>query len=130
MLGHVLQRLQRAEVDGALRVLRVAADLIRLDLHRYRAPGRLRVQGHDQAAFGQQRRVDAAGQGAQVVQRRAELCLQVGDRLPEEVWVVGRFGQQAELDGQRDQLLLRAVVQVPLDLAPFCILGFHQPAPG
>ena len=44
--------------------------------------------------------------------------------------VVGRFGQQAELDGQRDQLLLGAVVQVPLDPAAFGVLGLGQPAPG
>ena len=49
---------------------------------------------------------------------------------PDQVRVVGRFGQQAELDGQRDQLLLGAVVQVPLDPAAFGVLGPGQPAPG
>ena len=44
--------------------------------------------------------------------------------------LAGRFGQQAELDGEHDQLLLGAVVQVPLDPAAFGVLGLNQPAPG
>ena len=43
VLGHVLQRLERAEVDGALGVLRVPADLVRLECDRHRAAGRPRV---------------------------------------------------------------------------------------
>jgi hypothetical protein len=55
----------------------------RLEHDRHRAPVRLRPQRHDQALVGQQRRVDAARQRAQVVKRGAELRLQVGDGLPD-----------------------------------------------
>ena len=36
--------------------------------------------------------------------------------------------EQAELHAQRDELLLGAVVQVPLDPLPLVVLGLHQPA--
>ena len=51
------------------------------------------------------------------------------DGLPDRLGILGLVRQQAKLDGQRDELLLRAVVQVPLDLAPLGILGLDQPAP-
>ena len=36
---------------------------------------------------------------------------------------------QSELDAERDELLLRAVVDVPLELAPLVVLRGHQPLP-
>jgi hypothetical protein len=38
--------------------------------------------------------------------------------------------EQAELDGQGDELLLRPVVQVAFDLPPFGVLCFYEPAAG
>src|SRR6185437_11713900 len=105
-------------------------DLAGLDDDGYGAAGGLRAQRRDQALLGQQRRVDTAGQRAQVLQRRAELRLEVRDGRPDLVRVTGQLGEQAELDGQRDELLLGAVVQVPLDPAAFGVLGPDQPAPG
>jgi hypothetical protein len=44
--------------------------------------------------------------------------------------VAGGFLQQPELDGERDELLLRPVVQDPLDLPLIGVLRFHQPTAG
>ena len=49
--------------------------------------------------------------------------------LPDFGGVVCGVFQQGELDGERDELLLGAVVQVPLDPLPFGVLGLDQPPP-
>ena len=49
--------------------------------------------------------------------------------LPDLAGVLGRVLQQAELDRERDELLLGAVVQVALDPLPLLILGLDQPPP-
>ena len=54
--------------------------------------------------------------------------LEHGRDLPDGAGVVGGVFQQAELDPQGDELLLRPVVQVPLDLPPFGVLRLDQPA--
>ena len=101
----------------------VAPDAVRLDQHRQGRLADLGVQGRDETLFGQQRRVDAAGQVPQVVERGGEPVLEHGRDLPDRGGVLGGVFQQAELDLQGDELLLGAVVQVPLDLPPFGVLA-------
>ena len=49
--------------------------------------------------------------------------------LPDLAGVPGRILQQAELNHERDELLLGAVMQVALDPLPLLILRPHQPKP-
>jgi hypothetical protein len=107
--------------------LRVPAYAVRLDRDRQRRLAHLAAQRRGGALFGQQRRVDAAGQVAQVVQRRLQGFLEQRCDRPDPAGILGRFLQQAEPDGQRDELLLRPVVQIPLDPPPLRVLRFHQP---
>ena len=54
---------------------------------------------------------------------------QLASQLPDLGRVVGGSVEQAELDAERDELLLGAVVQVPLDPLPLVVLGLHEPSP-
>jgi hypothetical protein len=85
------------------------------------------LQGRDNALLGQQRRIDTAGQVPEIVERGAEPVLEHGRDLPDRGGVLSGVFQQAELDLQGDELLLRAVVQVPLDLPPLGVLRLDQP---
>jgi hypothetical protein len=38
--------------------------------------------------------------------------------------------RNAQLDGQRHELVLRSVMNIPLDSAPFVVWGRHQALPG
>ena len=69
VLGDVLQGLERAEVHGRLDVLRVALNAVGLNRDRHRGLARLGLQGEHEALVGEQRRVDAPGQGPQVIER-------------------------------------------------------------
>ena len=60
---------------------------------------------------------------------RSPAC-QLAGGLPDPGRVIGDRVQQAQLDPQRDELLLGAVVQVPLDPLPLGVLGLDQPSPG
>src|SRR5689334_4521790 len=124
---HVLQRLQDAEVGSGFGVPPVAADPVRLDQDRKRGPAGLRPHGCSQPLFGQQRRVDPAGQGAQVIQCRVQAVPELAGELPDLGGVVRGVVQHGELDHERDELLLGAVVQVPFDPLPFLVLGPDQP---
>ena len=116
--GDVLQGLQDAEVRGGLGLPRVAPDAVGLDLDGKRSLARLRVQGGAEPLVGQQRRVDPAGQGAQVIEGGVQPGPELAGDLPDLTGVVGGVLQQGELDVERDELLLGAVVQVPLDPLP------------
>ena len=130
VLGHVLQRLQDAEVRGGLGVAPVAPDSVRLDQDRKRGPAGLGRHRGRQSLVGQQRRVDTAGQGPQVVQGRVQPGPELAGHLPDLTGVIGGVVEQPELDVERDQLLLGAVVQVPLDPLALGVLRFHQPSSG
>jgi hypothetical protein len=90
----------------------------------------LGLQCRDQALVGQQRRVDATGQITQIVERGAYAALHRGHELPDGRGVVGGFLQQTEVNRERDELLLRPVVQVPLNLPSLGVLRFHQAPAG
>ena len=85
------------------------------------------LAGRHQSLVGQQRRVDPAGQSAQVIERRVQPGAELACHLPDLGGVLGGVFQQGELDGERDELLLGAVVQVALDPLPLLVLGVDQP---
>ena len=77
-----------------------------------------RRQGGVEAPVGEDRRVDAAGEVAQLDQRLLGLAVGVVDQGPGRVGVgVELLLGPAQVHGQGDQSLLRAVVQVALDAA-------------
>ena len=127
MLGGVLQRLEAAEVHRRLHLGRVAADAVGVDAHGERAPVGGRPQRLGQPGVHEQRRVDAVGQVAQlldgVLHRVAERVEHLGGRLR----VVGEdvLGEpQVHREGH--EVLLGAVVEVALDLAALGVAGGHD----
>jgi hypothetical protein len=85
----------------------------------------------DQAALGQQRRVDPASQIVQVLHRLRRVSAELGEQLALGLLVDAyqRLGQ-GQLDCHRHELLLHAVVDVSFDPAAFLVLGRHKPLPG
>jgi hypothetical protein len=86
----VLQGFQDAEVHGGLGVARVAPDAVGLDLDGQRSPAGLRSQGWPEALVGEQRRVDPAGQGPQVIECRVQPGPELAGHLPDLAGVPGR----------------------------------------
>ncbi len=87
----------------------------------------MRLERGDQPLVRQQRGVDTSREIAEVVQRSARFDLQ----LLEHLLRLGRISLNQLLretlpDLERDQLLLRAVVDVALELATLSILGSDQ----
>jgi len=75
--------------------------------------------------------VDAAGDLAQLVDHPVELVGDPAD-LHLEIGDVGRLGglDQAQLEAQRDQSLLDAVMQIALNPAPGLVVVGGDPGPG
>ena len=128
VLRGVLQRLEHAEVDGGLELLRVTADSVGLDPHRHRCLPRLRLHGGREALVGKERRVDPAREVPQGLERVAQPALEIAKqlqlllRLPAD-----EGGREPRLDGEGDELLLRAVVQVALQAPSLLVLSRDQP---
>ena len=94
-----------------------------------RAPGEC-AQCGAQPALGQGRRVDAAGESSQVVEHAAQLTgdvLDLGAGLGRKG---GHLDHHAQSQHQRDEELLRAVVQVALDPSPGLVRRRHEPRAG
>ena len=122
VLARVLQRLEAAEVDRGLDLLRVAADRRRpsTSVGSTRAVRRPRRSASAQAAVHQQRRVDAVREVAQLLHRLLEVARRSG-RASSFACVgvaVGELAGEPHAHRERDEVLLRAVVQVALDPAP------------
>ena len=67
----------------------------------------------------------------EVRERLLDLLLQLGHDLVGLLGVLpGQVASELQADGESDQLLLRAVVKVPLQTASFLVLGGHEPLPG
>ena len=77
VLRDVLQGLEAREVHGRLHVLAVAFDAVTTDPDRHRRSPDLRFERSDQTLVGQQRRVDPAGELAEVLERVACVGLDV-----------------------------------------------------
>ena len=127
MLGGVLQRLEAAEVHGRLHLAGVAADAVGVDAHGERAPVGGRPQRLGQAGVHEQRRVDAVGQVAQLLDRVLHRVAERVEHLGGGLGVVGEHVLgEAEVHRQRHEVLLGAVVEVALDLAPLGVAGGHD----
>jgi hypothetical protein len=88
------------------------------------------LEGLVEPAPGEAGRVDAAGELTELVQRTAEPdghSVQLGRQVAVVGWYGGLDGPQ--LERQRDQLLLSAIVQVTLDAAAGGVAGGHDPRP-
>jgi hypothetical protein len=130
VLGRVGQRFGDDVVGGDLDRLGQPLRHGHLQLHRNGGAARQRLQRRAQAALRQDRRVDAARELAKVLHRGAEVGGELVQLGPQALLP----GRHAGLDGpdlqaQRDELLLDAVVQVPLDAAAGVVGGGHHPRP-
>jgi hypothetical protein len=126
----VLQCFQAAEIHRRLGVLAEPPDGVGVHDHRQRRLAGLGAQRGGQAQVGQQRRVDAAGQVAQVFQRSGGVCFELAEDRPGLGRICGDGGLgQLEFDGQGDQVLLGAVVDIAFQPAPRLVLRGDQPLP-
>ncbi len=118
----VLEPLQAAEVDGALELLRVAADAVRHDLRGDRRVQGGGTQGLAEALVGEQGGIDPVGQ-------RPDLLERLGHLRPERVQLdqpaflvlPHQVLRQLELDPERHEPLLCAVVEVALERSSLAI---------
>src|SRR5205807_3985451 len=76
VLGDVLQRLENAEIDGRFDLLWKATDPLGVDLDRKRRLPRLGRERGRQSLIGQERRIDASGEVAEVVEGLGGVGLQ------------------------------------------------------
>ena len=115
ILGHVLHRFQAGEVHGRLDLLGASPDPVSMDVDRYHRLAGLGLQRRREPLVGQQRRIDPPGQVAQVLERVVGLGLDVGQhRLGLRGIAIHQRLRQTLFHRQRHQLLLRTVVDVPL----------------
>ena len=67
------------------------------------------------------------GQRPQLFDRRPDVILELGHERPRPFGVaLGKLLEQPHLDGERNQVLLRPVVQVAFDPSPLGVGGRHQ----
>ena len=91
--------------------------------------GGRRLHGHGQPVPAEHGGIDAAGDVPQLGQRRRHLLLRPPQPMPGRV-VAGRVAEQAQLQRQRDQALLGAVVQVALQPLPLLPARLDHPLAG
>ena len=89
-----------------------------------------RSERRRQPALGEDRRMQAAGELAQLLHRHVELPPRAGDELLGPVGVGAELVlEHAELDRERDETLLRAVVEVALEAAALVQSGLEDAKP-
>ena len=125
VLGHVLHRFQAGEVHGRLDLLGASPDPVGMDIDRHHRLASLGLQRRREPLVGEQRRIDAARQVSQVLERVVGLGLDVGQhRLGLRGIAIHQGFRQTLLHRQRHQLLLRPVVDVALQgLRPHILRG-------
>ena len=127
-LHTVPQRLQHAEIDGGLDGPVVPADSVGFDDHRERDAAGVGGDCDSQALGFQQRRVHASGEIPHRVHRPVGLAAQ----LPEQrcgsrrFVLLGDSSRQAQLDLERHQPCLGAVVEITLQPASCRVLNLNQ----
>ena len=128
VLVRVLQRLEDAEVDRALHLGREAPDVVRHEVDPDLRAHRDVAQRVVEPAVGEHRRVDAVRERPQLLERLVDLVLELAQALDAALGIPpDDLLRQLELDPQRDEPLLGAVVQVALDPAPL-VLGAGRDA--
>src|SRR4051794_12767044 len=127
VLGDVGERLGDEVVGGGLDWLWQADGGKGDDLDRYgRARGEL-VERAGEALMAEDRRVDAAGQLAQLTQGEPELLARVREKALRALGIaVDLRLQRPDLQRERDEALLRAVVEVALEPAALGVLDLDQ----
>ena len=134
VLDHVRQGLGQHVPGGHLDLLaeaHAAQPWVGPDHHRQGQPAGLRLDGLEQPAVGQHRRMDRVGDLPDVVQRGGQIALHVGQPVGG-----GRVAAQQLLPDQpgpgrqRHDLLLNPVVQNPLNPPAFSILARDDPVAG
>ena len=97
--------------------------------HRHRSAGGDRLQGHLQTVTAENGRMEAARHRPKLVERDCDLL----SRLVESRTGIGIAGhlllQQAQLERERDQTLLRAVVQIALQPLALTLPRLDHPCP-
>ena len=123
VLADVRERLGDDEVRRALDGRRRPSVEVDRDAHVQRRPARERRDRRLEPAVGEHRRVDAARQVAQLLERLARAAAGVGEQLARRLGVGGELLLgHAEAHAERDEARLRAVVQVALDAAQLGLL--------
>jgi hypothetical protein len=123
VLRDIVQRLEAAEVDGGLNRLGVAGVVDHVDRHRDRHLPSLRLEGGTEPLVGEERRIDAPREVAQIVESSFGVSLDVAEQFGALGGIP--FSQllgEPGLDGKGDQLLLGAVVEVALDPPSLLVL--------
>ena len=129
VLRGVLQGLATAEVDGTLDLGCVPAHALSGQRGRERTRCRRLRERLDETAFEQEARVEAAGQRPDVRHCLVHVPHQLVKPLCALRGVARDFlSRELELDRERQQPLLRAVVQIPLDTPPFLVGRRHDAA--
>ena len=128
VLRDVGQRLGDREVRGGLDGRREAAGRHLAQLHGDRGPAGEALDRRGQAALGQHRRVDPPRQLAQLARRGCQLVREpVQERCDRRGVGLHPRAHHAHVERQGDEPLLRAVVQVALDLAARGVRRGHDP---
>jgi len=129
MLDRVAHRLAREVIGGGLDLVGEANVEVDLEVcGQAGAPAQL-LERDRKPALDQQRRVDALGQLAQLLERERQRGPRLADDRSRVALVGGQLRlEQPERHRDRDQPLLRAVVQVALDPAALGVGRLDQPS--
>src|SRR5881396_706132 len=131
VLRDVDERLADDVVDGRLDRLRQPAFRHRAQLY---GNGRARshaLEGRSEPTLRQHRRMDPAGQLAQLVEGELELLLRPFDELERAPVLLRKaVAGESQREGERDEPLLGAVVEVALEAPPFLVLRPEEPHAG
>ena len=127
VLDDVRQRLRDEEVGGELDGVGQPLADRSLDRDGQRRPPRERLDRRLEPLLAEERRVDPAGELAQLGDRLLDLVLRAREHV--RVGRVAARGREPERDGERDEPLLRAVVEVALDPPPLGVGRGDDPGP-
>ena len=128
MLPRVLDCLGCAKVDRRLDFRRATSDPFVDDLDRERRPAGERAQTVADAALAENGRVDAVRECAELIDRGGRIVADLVHLGPYRRFVYA-VAEQSELDLDRHQPLLRAVVQVALQPEALVLGRSHDPPP-
>jgi hypothetical protein len=98
--------------------------------HRNRRTFGERPYGGSEALVREDRRVNAAGELAKLVERTAQLVLGLAEKLAGTVRLSADLGTgELESEPEAEKALLRAVVKVPLEPTSLVVPGLHDAGP-